>query len=92
MATDTVTPIRPQSGLKPPQRPPSKPRGARRRPPGVRLADSDEHDGFSTLDVINALHGVCQALDVAFDNADISPQELATAARVLASIVQSRVD
>lgn len=54
MATH-VTPIRPQAGPKPPQPPPTKPR-ARRQPPGVRLAESGEFDGFSTLDVINGLH------------------------------------
>jgi hypothetical protein len=92
MSADNVTPLRPQAGPKLPPHPPTKPRRARRALPGVRLAESGEFDGFSTLDVINALHGVCQALDVAFDNVDVSQQELATVARVVASIVQSRVD
>ena len=37
-------------------------------------------------------HGGPGTLDIAFDKGDLNRQELATAARVLSSIVQSRVD
>jgi hypothetical protein len=60
--SDKVVPIRLMG--KPPGPPvASKPRRARRvKKEGLQLTESDEFDGFSTLDVMNGLHGVCQAL------------------------------
>jgi hypothetical protein len=93
MSTATVTPIRGSSGgpPKPPGKPPAKPR-YHRPPSGVHLRESDEFDGYSTLDVVNGLHGVCLALDICADNRDVNRDELAIAARVLSSILQRRVD
>lgn len=91
MTAATVTPIRPKGGPKPPG-PPTRPKRPRRAPLGVRLAESMDGEDFTTLDVLNALHGVCQVLDVKGDDIDVEDGELAIAAHVLASILQNRVD
>lgn len=91
MATaENVTAIRPDAA--PPRDPPAETRRPRRPPAGVRLSESGEFDGFMTIDVLNGLHGVCLALDLVTDASDFDQGELATAARVLASILQNRVD
>jgi hypothetical protein len=84
-----ITPIG-SGGGEPPTVAASRPR--RQRPPSLRLSESEEHDGYTTTDVVNGLHGVCLALDMAWDSYDIEQHDLATAARVLASILQSRVE
>ncbi|HZO22271.1 MAG TPA: hypothetical protein VFB37_07165, partial [Steroidobacteraceae bacterium] len=65
-----------------------------RRPPrpkpGLVIAESAEHEGFRTRDVLAALRGVTLALDMHFQSLDIEPHELATAARVLAAILYNR--
>ena len=60
---------------------------------GVKLAESEPGTGFSTLDVINGLHGVCVALDTCVvTNGDTSDnaQYLVQAAKVLSRIIQDR--
>lgn len=74
--------------------PPKKSRGTPKPKAGLLLFESGEFDGFTTQDVVNALHGVCSALDrlavdYPGDNGIVS--ELSIAAKVLSSIVQSRV-
>ena len=60
--------------------------------PKLKLSESDEGTEFTTLDVVNGLHGVCVALDDAVvnefnkDNAEY----LAQAAKVLSTIVRDR--
>ena len=91
-----VTPIRANGGGPAPPKPPRRRRQSAARPPGVRLRDSDEFDGYSTRDVINGLHGVCCTLDEAIGSQscrDINYlADLSMAAKVLSSIVANRVD
>jgi len=89
MSADNVTPIR-GSGDRPAPTAPKKARAPRAKA-GLVLAESGEFDSFTTQDVLNGLHGVCLALDLKGDDCDIEEGELATAAHVLASILQSRV-
>lgn len=77
--------------------PPPKTRIRRRKKKsGLRLCDSDEYDGYSTLDVVNGLHGVCCAIDAeAASNGcrDVDyVANLSMAAKVLSSILANRVD
>jgi hypothetical protein len=89
MNTDNVTPIRP--GEQPPS-PPKKPRTRRAKPTGLLLAESEEGDGFSTLDVLNALYGICVALDTGHFERDINVNgNMQTAAKILATILANRV-
>jgi hypothetical protein len=60
----------------------------------LHLLQSDEFDGFSTLDLVNGLHGVCEALD-SLPGAERSIEqycELSMAAKTLSSILQHRVE
>lgn len=69
---------------------------ARRRKPraGVLLFESDEYDGFKTHDLINGLHGICEALDILmvdYPGHQEATVELSIAAKILSSILQGRV-
>lgn len=89
MSTDNVTPIR--SG-QPPSGPTAKPRRPRRKPPGLTLSASGEDDGFSTLDALNGLHGVCVALNTGYFENDVDTSaQLQQAALVCSAILQNRV-
>jgi hypothetical protein len=61
---------------------------------GLLLVESGEFDGYSTLDLVNGLHGVCNALDQLEGSAQSLDQvaELSMAAKVLSSILQNRVE
>jgi len=89
MAIDNVTPIR--SGAPPPPATPGKLR-KRRAKPGLVLSQGGAHDGYTTLDALYGLHGVCQVLSLHGDDNDVEDGELAAAAHVLASILRSRVE
>jgi hypothetical protein len=89
---DNVTPIRAPSvtdlGT-------AKSRRARLRRPkkGLLLRDSDDTDGFTTLDLVNGLQAVCEALDGSAGTADTDfVCGLAMAAKVLSSMVADRVE
>ncbi|HEY3784923.1 MAG TPA: hypothetical protein VGL55_06570 [Steroidobacteraceae bacterium] len=75
-----------------PSNPPKKSRRARKAKPGVVLSESDEFEGFNTRDVLNALHGVCNALDLHGDDSNVDAGGLATAAHVLACILRNRAN
>lgn len=83
-----------RSGGGPP--PPKTRRPRKKQKNGLRLCESDEHDGYSTLDVVNGLHGVCCAIDAeAASNScrDIDyVANLAMAAKVLSSTLANRVE
>jgi hypothetical protein len=68
----------------------SKKAGAQRV--GVILAQSEEGCEFTTLDVVNGLHGVCVALDGAIVNAynPKNAEYLVQAAKVLSTMVRDR--
>jgi hypothetical protein len=93
--TATVTPIRsgdtqpPGQGPKPPKRP-RKPRSD-----VLKLRGRDGNEGFTTLDLINGLRGVCRALDdVCVNHGGIEADfaaDLAMAARALSEIIGNRV-
>lgn len=88
-----ITPLRSGGGGSSSGTPPKKGRSARKPKAGLLLFESDEFDGFTTQDVVNALHGVCEALDhivVDYAEPDLAA-ELSIAAKVLSSIVQRRV-
>jgi hypothetical protein len=93
MSADNVTPIRSAGG---PPRMPSRPPTRQRRPKinGLLLSESDEFDGYSTLDVVNGLHGVCLALDQLPGSEDsiIQYGELGMAAKILSAILANRVE
>jgi hypothetical protein len=92
MSTDNVTPIRANGGGQPPSGLTTKPRRSRRKPPGLTLSSSREDDGFSTLDVLNGLHGVCTALNTGYFENDVDTSaQLQQAALVLSAILQNRV-
>ncbi|MDB6083719.1 MAG: hypothetical protein JWN43_1600 [Gammaproteobacteria bacterium] len=94
MANENVTPIRPLSGP-PSDPPPPKTRRAKRAPKVSlgSLADPDTFRGFTTHDLISALHGVCVVLDSAivdgaeFENHHNTMCGLAQAGKVLSSIL-----
>ena len=87
----SVTPISAGAGT---EQPPSGPHPPRRQ--YLRLCESDDSEGFTTLDLVNGLHGVCCAIDQ--EAASNGCQDtnyvarLSMAAKVLSSIVASRVD
>lgn len=93
---DNVTPIRSgdagsPAGGKPPRR---------RRPPTIKMQklrdDTRDDDGFSTLDCINGLRGVCTALDELVVTQDTGDNnliaDLCQAAKVLSSLLGDRVE
>jgi hypothetical protein len=84
MATDNVTPF-PTA--------PKESRGqrrGRRKPPGLRLEDPP--GGPSSLRLIQALRGVCEATERFLEDGDLDPSlELSTAAAVLSLILQERI-
>jgi hypothetical protein len=85
---DNVTPIRAplvtELAAKPRLRRPKK---------GLLLRGSDDGDGFTTLDLVNGLHAVCEALDGSAGTADTDfVCGLAMAAKVLSSMVADRVE
>jgi hypothetical protein len=84
--SDNITPIRPTP----------KPRRQKRaaRQEGLLLRDSAEGEGFTTLDLVNGLYGVCKAADqLVVSTADINiANELVMAAKILSSILASRVE
>lgn len=63
------------------------------KPKPLVLRGSSESDGFTTLDALSGLHGVCTALDELFsDRADINhAHNLVMAANVLSTILINRV-
>jgi hypothetical protein len=87
---NNVTPIKPPAGPRAPRRP--------RKPERVflKLISEVEGEEFTTLDAVNGLRGVCQALDLAA--VDSSCQDidhvgdLAMAAKILSQIVGGRVE
>jgi hypothetical protein len=89
---DNVTPI--HSGGTPPERPRRRPRERVRL--YLKLTHSKEDEGFTTLDVVNGLRGVCRALDLAAVDSSCSDidhvGDLAMAARVLSEMVGDRVE
>lgn len=89
-----VTPIRSGDNGSGTLMPPKKDRKPRKPKAGLLLFESGEFDGFTTQDVVNALHGVCSALDllaVSYTGHYETVGELSTAAKVLSSLVQTRV-
>jgi hypothetical protein len=92
--TSKVIPFRSGQDQKPPDEPTKKTRVRRVKRRGLLLAESDEFDGFSALDLVSGLHGVCTALDE-LDGSERSLDqyaELSTAAKILSSIVQNQVE
>jgi hypothetical protein len=87
MEPDNVTPIRPPAKKRPRRAPGPK--------IGLHLRESDDAR-FNCLDLVNALNGVCVALDDHIVNhasgRDNHSCQLATAAMVLSSIVQDRLE
>jgi hypothetical protein len=71
-----------------------RPRRARRAPKqGLFLRDSAESDGFSTLDIVNGLNGVCTALDAMAGNEDQDfVHRLAMASKILSALLADRVE
>lgn len=70
------------------------PRRARRAPKhGLRLRDSEESDGFTALDLVNGLNGVCVALDAMAGEAtpDLT-QRMVMAAKILSILLADRVE
>lgn len=93
MGNDNVTPIRPPAG---PKGPTKKARGERLRRPDkfLRLRESNESDGFTTLDLVNGLNGVCIALDESAGGTHDSDSvhRLSMAAKILSTMVADRVE
>lgn len=60
---------------------------------GRTLDQAADLEGFSTLDIVNGLRGVCGALDALAGNAtDVDGiQDLATASRVLSAMLADRL-
>jgi hypothetical protein len=80
-----VTPIKPPGPPQPPRR------RARRR--GIRFEDAPE-DGPSTLRLVQALHGVCtamEALHIEGPPPTVEALDLATAAAILSEELQRRI-
>lgn len=86
MSADNVTPIRPKAGPQPGG--PRKPRRPR-LPAGITLRDPPE--GPSSLHVFQALHGVCQACESTASDERVDALALATAARILADMLEERM-
>jgi len=76
--------------------PPKTRRARKKKRNGLHLCESSERDGFTTLDVVNGLHGVCCAMDAEAAThgcQDIDyVADLSMAAKVLSSILASRVE
>lgn len=70
------------------------PRRARRAPKqGLFLRDAEESDGFTALDLVNGLNGVCIALDAMAGEADKDlTARLAMAAKILSILLADRVE
>jgi hypothetical protein len=87
MSSENVTPIRPSAKMR-------RPRGPKI---GLSLSESDEFAGFSSLDLLNGLNGVCVALDDYMVSGEGGGGggnhacQLARAAMVLSAIVQDRL-
>ncbi len=66
----------------------------KRAKPKIGLRESDEDDGFTTMDLVSALRGVCTAADsIVQAESDINiAQQLNMAAKILSSILHSRVE
>jgi hypothetical protein len=79
MATANVTPIRPR--LKRPKQ-------------GLLLRDSDDGDGFTTLDLVNGLQAVCVAIDASAGGTHDTDfvHRLAMAAKILSTMLADRVE
>jgi hypothetical protein len=89
MNADNVTPIR--SGAEPPSSEPTKPRRLRSCPRDRFMLD-EPPDGPSTMRVIQALHGVCNAAEQLAESRDPGVAlELGTAAEILSTILQDRI-
>jgi hypothetical protein len=59
---------------------------------GLMLRVSGEHEGFSTIDVLNGLHGVRETLDRMAQDLHLDQRhELSTAANVLSAILRDRL-
>jgi hypothetical protein len=66
----------------------------KRKPKGLLLRESAPDEGFSTLDLVNGLQGVCQALDGICGDAHDSDHvfRMAMAANVLSTMLANRVE
>ena len=91
MDSQNVTPIRPPSG---PQGPAGKPRRARLKRPreGLLLRDSNDGEGFSTLDLVYGLQGVCVAIDASSRHDTDFVHRLSMAAKILSTMLADRVE
>ena len=94
MSTDNVTAIREDTSKRP------TPAGrtgltAKQKAEGsLLLCGSDEFDGFSTLDLVAGLNGVCQAIDMLAgecDDRDVI-HRLGMASKILSTMVNRRVE
>jgi hypothetical protein len=82
MSSENLTPIRP----------PATKRRSRGPKIGLSLSESDEFAGFSSLDLVNGLNGVCVALDESIVNGGGNHAcQLVQAAVVLSAMVQDRL-
>jgi hypothetical protein len=91
-----VTPIRGESSGGSPPAPPKarRPRRKKGAGSGLLLRESDKGEGFTTMDVVNGLHGVCfaaQQLVQGEDDINVS-QQLHIAAMILSSILEDRIE
>lgn len=96
--TATITPIR-GSETQPPGDGPKPPRGRKRARKVIadylKLRESDDGEGFTTLDLVEGLAGVCRALDDAAVTDGCRNTNLvcnlAQAAKVLSDMAANRV-
>jgi hypothetical protein len=68
---------------------------SRKEKGALLLRASHENEGFTTLDLVAGLHGVCEALDDQVGTCSLdfgAVQRLSMAARVLSSMVNDRVE
>jgi len=87
MNTDNVTPI---CGGEPPTQPPARRRpGERRKCPRFHLAEPDDAPGNMRL--IQALHGVCYAIEQLAEHGPDAAIGLGTAAEILSEMLQDRI-
>lgn len=84
MSTDNVTPIRAKPGRS--KAPPRDPRA----PKGFYLL-TDPPDGPSTLHLIQALIGICAACEATAEDASVDQLQLATAGRILSTMLEERM-
>ena len=83
-----ITPIRSGESLKAPQ--PKRPR-VRHSQPRDRFPLIEPPEGPSGMRLIQALHGVCQAIEETAESQNVDSLELGTAAEILATLLQDRI-